>query len=150
MKDNIESPTACEVSSGAGCSAFSDQNLISWMNSQESREKHRSKYNDMQWAGQQPEGQPNYYIGDMVEFHAGGFGVISEVSNPHDGWPSSYSTRDIDGFPPHSTRKLAWHYEGDFKRLVVGSPLRSMQNQKVLAPPLGGGSEQHVVRPPEK
>lgn len=130
-KKTTKAATKRGVVSAPGCSAFPDFDIIAWMKSPESREKHRAEFTDMQWAGQQPEGPPNYHIGDVVEFYAGGFGVISEVSNPHDGWPSSYATRDIEGFQPHASRKLAWHYEGDFKKLVGGSPLRSMQNTRI-------------------
>lgn len=82
----------------------------------------------MEWAARQPKGPPKYKIGDAVEFHVGGFGVIDEVSKPQGGWPSEYSTEDIAGMRPHKTRKSAWHYEGDFKRRIGKSPLHSLPN----------------------
>jgi hypothetical protein len=108
--------------------AGSASDFLAWLNSPASREKHRNKYNDMEWAGRQPKGAPKYRVGDVVEFHVGGFGVIDKVSEPQGGWPSSYATDDIAGMAPHKTRKSAWHYEGDFKRWVAKSPLHSLQN----------------------
>jgi hypothetical protein len=90
-------------------------------------EDHRSGYNDMEWAGQQPRGKPNYYIGDVVRFHVGGVGVIREVSRGKNGWPSSYATQKIEGFDYHAWHKDAWHYEGDFAGLVGESPLRKLK-----------------------
>jgi len=80
---------------------------------------HRRGISDIDWAKAQPKGPPKYAEGDVVEFHVGGFGVISEVSEPHNGWPSSYATHDVEGFPPHTNHISAWHYEGDFKRLAA-------------------------------
>jgi len=82
------------------------------------RDDHRKEFSDMEWADEQPEGAPNYKVGDTVEFHVGGFGEIKEISEPQGGWPSSYSTRDIYGMPGHKRGKCAWHYESDFKGLV--------------------------------
>lgn len=92
------------------------------------RDKHREQYSDLEWVRNQPEGPPNYKIGDVVEFCEGGYGVICEVSQPHDGWPSSYATSDIDGHSTHPRKKRAWHYEGDFKKLVGKSPLHFFKN----------------------
>lgn len=114
------------------CSA---PDFIAWLNSPESREKHRDQYNDLEWASQQPKGAPKYKVGDVVEFHAGGYGVIREVAQPHSGWPSSYATKDVEGYPPHAARKFAWHYEGDFKTLVAKSPLHSLPNASGLRSP---------------
>lgn len=97
--------------------------IISWLNSPESREKHRRKYTDMEWARHQQTGAPRYKRGDAVEFQVGGFGIISEVHKPSGGWPSSYATENIPGMRPIKTGKCAWHYEGDFKRRVAKSPL---------------------------
>lgn len=77
------------------------------------RPAHRAQYDDQEWAKAQPKGPPSFGVGDIVEFRAGGFGVITEVNEPHGGWPSSYATEDADGFPPYEVS--AWHYEGDFK-----------------------------------
>lgn len=82
-------------------------------------EAHRRGVSDMDWAKMQPEGPPNYSVGDVVEFQAGGFGAIKEVSEPHGGWPSSYATESFKDLPQHTSRKSAWHYEGDFKRLAA-------------------------------
>lgn len=81
-------------------------------------DEHRRGINDVAWARMQPDGPPNYRIGDVVEFMVGGFGVIDKVNEPLNGWPSSYSTDSYESLPPHATHKCAWHYEGDFKRLV--------------------------------
>ena len=75
----------------------------------------RKEFNDMAWAERQPKGKPAYRIGDVVEFHAGGFGEVVKVSDPHNGWPSSYQTKRPYAMPAHSRNKAAWHYEGDFK-----------------------------------
>jgi hypothetical protein len=93
------------------------------------RDKHRKKFSDVEWAEKQPKGKPNYHVGDVVEFKVGGFGIIDEVSKPHAGWPSSYSTAEIEGMRPHKDRMCAWHYEGDFKRLVRGSALRRLRKK---------------------
>lgn len=77
----------------------------------------------MEWAEQQSQGPPHFRIGDVVEFKVGGFGVIDGVTKPHDGWPSSYSTQDVEGMPAHSKTKMAWHYEGDFKKLSISKRL---------------------------
>ena len=92
------------------------------------REDHRKEFNDVQWAQQQPEGEPKYKIGDVIRFQAGGIGVIYEVSGPRGGWPSSYSTRPIEGFKYHPRGKYAWHYEGDFSEWVAKSPLHSLNS----------------------
>lgn len=86
--------------------------------------EHRKEFSDLAWAAHQKKGPPNFYVGDIVEFHVGGFGVINEVSQPHDGWPSSYKTGDVPTLPGQPKR--AWHYEGDFKRLVGESPIRRL------------------------
>lgn len=78
--------------------------------------KHRNGLSDLEWAARQPKGKPKFKIGDVVEFYEGGFGVIRDVSPPHDGWPSSYATSNVKGMK--SFWKSAWHYEGDFKRKV--------------------------------
>jgi hypothetical protein len=75
---------------------------------------HRNGMNDIEWAKHQSKGRPKYKIGDVVEFHEGGFGVIREVSPPRNGWPSSYATSNVKGLK--GFWKTAWHYEGDFKR----------------------------------
>lgn len=98
--------------------------VIGCLNSPEYRGKHRAKYTDLQWAEKQPKGPPKYRIGDVVEFHVGGFGVIDEVQKPQSGWPSEYSTSDIDGLHPHKDGVCAWHYEGDFKRHVINPAIR--------------------------
>lgn len=82
------------------------------------REAHRAQFTDLEWAGQQPQGPPNYRVGDIMEFKAGGYGRIHEVQNPQSGWPSKYATDEIEGFEDHPLTKRAWHYELDFKRRV--------------------------------
>jgi hypothetical protein len=91
-----------------------------------SREDHRKSYSDIRWCAMQPKGDPKYKIGDVVEFHVGGFGIINGVSKPSNGWPSSYSTEKIDELPDHASTKRAWHYEGDFKNWIAKSPLHGM------------------------
>ena len=78
--------------------------------------KRAKNISDMQWAEMQPHGPPNYALGDVVEFEVGGYGVITEISEPHGGWPSSYATDEIKGYQPPPYH--AWHHELDFKRLV--------------------------------
>lgn len=92
-------------------------------------EEHRRGICDLGWASMQPDGPPSFMLGDVVEFMAGGVGVITGVKPPHNGWPSSYSTSSIEGFPYHSTDKAAWHYEGDFKSLVEPSAIRKVTAQ---------------------
>lgn len=86
---------------------------------------HRRGISDMAWARKQPQAT-NYFVGDIVEFKVGGFGIIDEVQRHGGGWPASYSTEKIKGKPFHATSKVAWHYEGDFKKLVGDSPLRHL------------------------
>lgn len=111
--------------------AGSASDFLAWLNSPASREKHRNKYNDIEWATRQPKGAPKYRVGDVVEFHVGGFGVIDKVSEPQSGWPASYATEKIAGMADRKDAKRAWHYEGDFKRWVAKSPLHSLQNAKL-------------------
>lgn len=81
-------------------------------------------FTDVQWNLVQPRGEPRFFIGDIVEFEAGGRGIISEVRPPQSGHPSQYSCYRVPVFDFHPTGKAAWHYELDFKRLVKWSPLR--------------------------
>jgi hypothetical protein len=78
----------------------------------------------MAWARKQPR-ETNYFIGDIVEFKVGGYGIIDEVQRHGSGWPAKYSTERVEGKPYHPTTKGAWHYEGDFKRLAGESTLRN-------------------------
>lgn len=87
-------------------------------------DEHRRGIPDMEWAMQQNMGRPMYVMGDIVEFKAGGYGVIKDVSKAHDGWPVSYATDAIEGVPDHPKTKRAWHYENDFERLVEISSIR--------------------------
>lgn len=87
-------------------------------------EEHRRGISDLEWAKQQQQGASNYYVGDIVRFLAGGFGVVTEVSETRDGWPPSYATKKIPGAPFHPRSKCAWHYEGDLA-LEEASPLRN-------------------------
>lgn len=98
----------------------------------ESVDKHRRGICDAEWAKMQKYGEPEYFIGDVVKFKVGGWGVINEVAPAHDGWPASYSAAEIKGKPFHSKGKVAWHYEGDME-LVKPSPLRRMEDTE------GGG-----------
>lgn len=81
-------------------------------------DKHRSGISDLDWAKRQPKADPNYSLGDVVEFKAGGFGIITKVSKPQNGWPSSYATDAVKGMKDHPKTKRAWHYELDFKKRV--------------------------------
>jgi hypothetical protein len=109
--------------------------FVEWMLSPDRREAHRKAFNDIEWAAHQPKGPAQYMIGDVVEFHAGGFGVITEVKEPHHGWPACYTARAIGGLPFHTSGVVAWHLEGDFKRLVAESPLHHLARTGML----GGG-----------
>jgi hypothetical protein len=88
-------------------------------------EEHRRGISDVAWAGMQPK-QRNYHIGDVVEFKVGGFGVIDGHSDRSNGWAPSYSTCEVEGMKYRDDGKAAWHYEGDFKRLVSPSGVRSV------------------------
>ena len=92
----------------------------------DSREDHRKQFNDSEWQNQQPRGLPKYKIGDVIEFHAGGFGVIREVNTGQNGHVSSYATDSIEGKESHPKSKEAWHYEGDFKNWIAKSPLHTL------------------------
>lgn len=137
-RKSVTKPKRKSRSLAMGTCSASD--FIAWLNSPASREKHRSKYNDIEWAGRQPKGAPKCRVGDVVEFHVGGFGVIDKVSEPQGGWPSSYATYDIAGMAPHKTRKSAWHYEGDFCRWAAKSPLHSLHNDQADPRPAKGDS----------
>ena len=65
--------------------------------------------------------------GDVVEFMAGGFGIVKKVSVSNSGWPVSYSISSIEGMDFHPKNISAWHYEGDIKALVEGSSLRRLK-----------------------
>tara|TARA_R110000851_G_scaffold111034_1_gene233982 strand:+ start:123 stop:458 length:336 start_codon:yes stop_codon:yes gene_type:complete len=90
------------------------------------REEHRKQFSDIEWQNQQPRGLPKYKIGDVIEFEAGGLGVIREVNIGRGGHPSSYATDRIEGLESHPTGKCAWHYEGDFKNWIAKSPLHTL------------------------
>lgn len=64
-----------------------------------------------------------YYVGDFIEFKAGGFGMIIEVSQ--NGWGRSYATSNVLGFPRN--RKKAWHWDYDIERIVSPSPTRQIK-----------------------
>ena len=103
-----------------------DKAIENWLNNRwEYAEEHRRGISDMAWADMQPKEQ-SFYIGDVVEFRVGGFGVINKVSGGKGGWPPSYSTEPVDGLRDRSDTKRAWHYEGDFKQLVAPSGVRSV------------------------
>lgn len=87
-----------------------------------SYEKHRIGIPDHEWENAQPLEQ-NYFIGDVVEFHVGGCGLIDEVLKSDHGGCPKYSTREVPGHDHHPTR-TAWHYEGDFKTLLSPSGVR--------------------------
>lgn len=88
-------------------------------------DEHRRGMSDIEWARKQQQ-ETNYFIGDTVEFKVGGFGIIDEVQDCHDGWPASYATGKIKGRAYHHKHKSAWHYEGDFEKLIGKSPLRDL------------------------
>lgn len=88
-------------------------------------EEHRRGISDIQWARMQPMEQ-NYYVGDVVEFKVGGIGVITEAQDAENGWPPSYATEEVKGHPYRKDGKVAWHYEGDFSRLVAESGIRKL------------------------
>jgi len=92
----------------------------------DARDEHRKQFNDGEWSSRQPRGLPKYKIGDVIEFHAGGFGVIREVSIGNNGHANSYATNSIEGKPAHGRNKSAWHYEGDFKNWIAKSPLHTL------------------------
>lgn len=87
-------------------------------------DEHRRGKSDIDWARENVKPTQMYFVGDVVEFVVGGFGLIDRVSRASGGWPFSYATEDIEGHPPHARRKSAWHYDGDIKRLVAPSGVR--------------------------
>jgi hypothetical protein len=94
-------------------------------------DKHRRGINDCDWAARQPKGKPRYAIGDVLEFKAGGFGVVTDVSwEPETGWPSSYSLDPVKGMKFHPRDICAWHYELDFERRLAKSPLHRLEGRK--------------------
>lgn len=52
---------------------------------------------------------------------------ISKECKLLDGWPVSYSARPVKNRPFHKGGVYAWHYEGDIKKLIAGSGMRSLQ-----------------------
>lgn len=86
------------------------------------------------WVESQPKGPPNFMVGDIIRFRfGGGLGRISDVSVWGGEEPVGYATRKVPGFKGHAENKTAWHVEGDFLELVVGSPLRNLD--KILPDP---------------
>ncbi len=92
------------------------------------RDYHRREFTDLEWAAEQKNDFPNYRIGDIVEFHVGGFGVIDEVNISNSGWPPSYSTSRIEGKDYHAGGISAWHYEGDFI-IIRDSPVHLFEER---------------------
>ena len=98
-------------------------------------EEHRKGITDLDWALAQPKKQ-GYYVGDVIEFHVGGIGLINAVSQ-NGGWPPSYATEPVKGFPYRpNDAKLAWHREGDFKALISPSGVRDFTFEANAATPL--------------
>ena len=93
-------------------------------------DEHRRGISDAAWARQQPK-EVNYFIGDVVEFKVGGFGVIDDVAHGPGDWPPGYSVKRVKGFAGHAKNKIAWHYEGDFLRLVAGGGPRVLRAQEI-------------------
>lgn len=87
-------------------------------------DEHRRGISDLEWASKQQMGDPIYVNGDIVEFVAGGFGMIKKTSKADNGWPVSYSLEEIESKPFHPKGIVAWHYEGDIKGLIVESAIR--------------------------
>ena len=91
------------------------------------RDEHRKEYNDSEWSDYQRLGPPIYMKGDIVEFIVGGIGVIEDVSwHPETGNPPACSAQPIGKHNFHYRAKCAWHYEGDIKRIVRLSAIRSL------------------------
>ncbi len=90
------------------------------------REAHRKEFCDLDWSGQQPRGEQQFFLGDVVEFKVGGIGIIVKVQKPQSGWPWSFACDPVKGHPGHASNKHAWHYELDFARLVKPSALRDL------------------------
>ncbi len=96
-----------------------------YFTSPDRRDKHRREFNDWEWAAAQPKGPAKYMIGDVIEFEAGGVGVVGKSEEEANGWPVKYSVAKIPNHPFHPRNIMAWHYEGDIKRLLSPSGLRS-------------------------
>lgn len=92
--------------------------------------EHRRGICDSDWAALQEKGAPKFKLGDVVEFKDGGYGIIKSVCDGVSNNPPMYATRSIPGLPGYW--KCAWHYEGDFKRLVTGSPLRDLKLEDAI------------------
>jgi len=85
----------------------------------ENVDAHRRGFNDIEWARLQPQNKPGKYLeGDVVEFMAGGYGLISEISPEDNGWPRQYIIRPINDLEFHPRGKAAWHYDLDLRRKV--------------------------------
>ena len=113
------------------------EKVMAYLSGPESREDHRREFNDIQWKASQRVGKPLYKLGDVIEFQAGGIGVISKVNkgNYHFNVPSiehvtpSYSVDRIEGKDYHPEGIYAWHYEGDFiEGWVAKSPLHGIED----------------------
>ena len=92
-----------------GMDDFWNSNLI---------DEHRRGINDFDWRKMQRISEPLYDVGDLVEFKAGGYGVITKVEDEIKDAPPMYATQPRKGLPYHSKGVDAWHYEGDIKRKV--------------------------------
>lgn len=86
-------------------------------------DEHRRGLSDMQWRSMQNFCPSKYMKGDIIEFMVGGFGIIDEVD---EGPPPQYSASKVRGLPFHATTKVAWHYEGDIKKLIGPSAIRNL------------------------
>lgn len=70
-----------------------------------------------------------YYIGDIVEFKDGGFGIVSHLS---EGFIGQYSCLPVDGLPDHPICKRAWFSNSEINKLIGESPLRCIKTESVL------------------
>lgn len=70
-----------------------------------------------------------YFIGDIVEFVDGGFGIINEYSGECN---IRYACVPVEGLPDHPITKRAWFSDVEIKNLIGESPLRSLKPESIL------------------
>jgi hypothetical protein len=98
-------------------------------------DEHRRGISDLAWAGMQPY-EPQHMVGDVVEFMAGGFGIITKANRGNPTFPTGYSVEWVPGMAHHLKGKVAWHYDGDIRRIVEGSALRRLSKSQPCEKPL--------------
>lgn len=70
---------------------------------------------------------PRYVLGDVVAFYDNGLAIITRSMEAKGEHATAFSVEPVaaPGFTK-GCHKIAWHYAGDFKQLVVPSALRRL------------------------